>query len=203
MTAMTTQPGSQGALSDDQVRFTEEWESVSPASQWVIKTDMRGDEAPEEVQQGDRFYITTRDRMLTQHKVKDKRNDPFTNGAFRPQIVPEDVTVETNPNAMSDSDILSVFKSSDLAWSEWMRVIDSPATLQRMVHLADESPEAEVSHKRYQHMVERFKETHPKTSLRSSDEELNNFLYGKREGGAENISSRPRNRAGGGYTGGH
>lgn len=199
MTTMT-QPTTQGALNDDQSRFTEEWESVSPATQWVSKVNMRGDEEPFEVKQGDRFYITTRDRLLTAHKIRDKKNDPFRNGSFRPIVVPADVTVETNPNAMSDTDILSVFKSSEMAWNEWMRVIDSPATIKRMVELADEHPLAEVTHRRYKDLVDRFREVHPKNSVRSSDEELNKFLYNDRAGGVEAIG-KPKSRPGGGFTG--
>lgn len=198
MTAMTLPP--QGALTDEQTRFTEEWESVSPATQWVSRTNLRGEDEPFEVKQGDRFFITTRDRILTSHKVKEKRNNPFSNGSFRPIVVPEEVNVETNPNAMSDDEILSVFKSSDIAWTEWMKVIDSPATIQRMVFLADEHPQAQISHRRYKDLVDRFREVHPKASVRSSDEELNKFLYNERSGGIEAIG-KPKQRPGGGFTG--
>lgn len=188
-----------GAITEENAAFIEEWESVSPSSQWVIHIDMRGDEAPEEVTQGERFYITTKDRMLTQRKVRDKKNDPFVNGSFRPITVPEDVTVETNPNAMSDEHILSVFKASDLAWDEWMSIVDSPATVQRMLDLADSHQDAEISHKRYNQLMQRRTELHPKAQITTSDEVLKDFLN-ERGGGSETISMRPRNRRGGGFT---
>lgn len=191
-----------GAITDEDAAFVEEWESVCPATQFVLHEDPRGNEESLEVNNGDRFYITTKDRKINEHRMRNATMNPFTNGSFRPLVVPPDVTVTTNPNAVSDEHILGMFAGSDLAWEEWMRIIDSPATIKRMMDLADTSPDAKISHQRYRQLEDRLGELHPRANVRSTDDELNNFLYDERkgQGGVANLSMKPKNRPGGGFT---
>lgn len=147
-----------GSVSDKERGFIETWENVSVTTNYIIRENRRGDEQYFEIKGPQKFKLSTYDRMLTQDKIVETKNDPFTNGAFRPVVVPSDVTIESNPNAMSNEDIKSVFTCSDVAWDEYMDVIDSPATLQRMVDMADQG-EAELSHRRYKQlesMIERL-----------------------------------------------
>ena len=155
--------------------FVETWENIAPFQNAIIRLDVRGDEKHEVIQGANRqFMITTEERMLTQSKVVDKENDPFLNGSFRPVVVPEDITIETNPNALSDEEILEIFGASDFAWSEWMHTIDSPATLNRMIDLADQAETMTV--KRLREIQMRLREVKPPTRLTSNDPELQKFL---------------------------
>jgi hypothetical protein len=62
--------------------------------------------------------LTAEERLITQDRIVDDRLDPFKNGCFRPVVVPDSVSIDSNPNALSDVEIRSVFISSDLAWAE-------------------------------------------------------------------------------------
>lgn len=164
-----------GSITQADREFVETWENIASYQNAIIRLDMRGDEKYEVIQ-GDarRFMITTEERLLTQSKIVDAANDPFKNGSFRPVVVPEDVNVETNPNALSDEEILGIFSASDFAWDEWMKTIDSPATLQRMIALADDAEGASV--KRLRQVEARLREVKPQTRITSNDPHLSKFL---------------------------
>lgn len=140
-----------GSVSEKDKTFIETWENVGLGTNYVIRENRRGDEVYEQVAGKRKFKLSTWDRMLTEDKIADDRHNPFKNGSFRPILVPEDVTIETNPNAMSDDDVKRLFQASDLAWAEWMEQIDSPATLQRMLDMADNG-EADLAHRRYKQL---------------------------------------------------
>ena len=162
-----------GSVTDKEKGFIETWENVSPVTNYIIRENRRGDEQYHEVKGPQKFKLSTYDRMLTEDKILDDRNNPFKNGSFRPIVVPEDVSIESNPNAMSNEDITRLFKSSDVAWDEYMDVIDSPATLKRMIDMADNG-EGELSHKRYRQlesMYERYSRAgNPRKPGMSEDE---------------------------------
>jgi len=158
-------------ISQEDREFVETWENIAAYQNAIIRLDVRGEEKHEVIQGEKRqFMLTTEERMLTQSKVVDKANDPFSNGSFRPVVVPENVTIETNPNALSDEEILEIFAASDFAWTEWMHTIDSPATLNRMVDLADNAEGVTV--KRLRDVELRLREVRPQTRLTYKDELL-------------------------------
>ena len=128
-----------GSITEAERRFVESWENVSETQNYVIREDRRGDEVYVPISGPITFKITTYERILTQDKIRDVSLDPFKNGCFRPVLVPDSISVDTNPNALSDDDIRRIFIVSDVAWEEYMAVIDSPATLRRMLQLAEES----------------------------------------------------------------
>lgn len=160
-----------GSVSEKDKTFIETWENVSSATNYIVRENRRGDEEYLKVEGLRQFKLSTYDRMLTEDKIADHRHNPFKNGSFRPVIVPQDVTIETNPNAMSSEDIKRLFTSSDVAWDEYMEVIDSPGTLQRMLDMADDG-EADLTHRRYQQLAsmrERFT-SHGKPVLAQKDQ---------------------------------
>lgn len=128
-----------GSVTDKEKGFMETWENVGLAVNYIIRENRRGDEVYEQVLGQRNFKLSTYDRMLTEDKIVDQRLNPFKNGSFRPVIVPEDITIESNPNAMAEADIKRLFAASDTAWEAYMEVIDSPATLRRMLDLAEDS----------------------------------------------------------------
>lgn len=128
-----------GSISDEERTFVETWENLGDGVHYIIQENRRGDEVQTQITGTRRFRLTTYERILTEEKCLDPRNNPFSNGQFRPIVVPATVNIESNPNALATQEILRLFKASDVAWDEWMLVLDSPATLQRMVDLAEES----------------------------------------------------------------
>lgn len=158
----------QGAITTEQQEFLEEWENVSPSEIWVIKLSPRGDEQHEMAPAGRKFQVTTEERLIHQAKVADPKNDPYQNGTFRPITVPDEVNVETNPNALSVEDIKRIFQASDVAWNEYMEVIDSPATLHRMMQLAEDS---DISLSRFRDLEAKFRKANPRRRVTQKDRE--------------------------------
>jgi hypothetical protein len=117
-------------------------------------------------------------------RIKDPKNDPFLNGSFRPVVVPDSITIETNPNALSDEEITRILNSeSAIAWQENLKTIDAVATLRRMLELAEELED--VSLKRYRQLEERLVEVRGKVRITSDDPALQNFLSGRPNLGAD------------------
>lgn len=140
-----------GSVTDKERGFIETWENVSHQINYIVRENRRGDEDYVEIAGPKRFKLSTYDRMLTEDKILNPRLNPFKNGSFRPVVVPEDVTIENNPNALSADDIRNLFGASQVAWDEYMEVIDSPATIQRMLDMADRG-DGELTHRRYKQL---------------------------------------------------
>lgn len=181
-----------GAITADDKTFVEKWQNVAEYTNVVIRLDARGDEKPELITGEREFTLTTEERLITQGKIVDIKNDPFLNGSFRPLIVPESVTIESNPNALGEEEIAEIFASSDLAFGEWLANLDSPATLDRMLRQAEASDDLTV--KRLRMIRERHEELHPKKRLTTSDEELAKFIGHRAPQGSEQ-SGGGRSRA--------
>lgn len=169
MTTMTEPHFNTGSITEGERKFVETWESVTEAQNYVVREDRRGDEVYVPVQGFMQFKITTYERILTQDKIRDIRLDPFKNGQFRPVLVPESISIETNPNALSDEDIKRIFVASDIAWDEYMAVIDSPSTLRRMLDLAEAS---NLSLKRYRELESKESANSPKRVVQKDQEQF-------------------------------
>lgn len=156
------------AITDEDRKFVETWENIAPFTNAIIRVDPRGVERQELVVGRRNFMVTTEERMITQDRIVDQKLDPFRNGSFRPVLVPDSVDMKSNPNALSDEEIKSILVSSDIAFSEWLKVIDSPETLRRMIELAEES---DVSLKRYKEIGGRLAEAKPTRQITQKDRE--------------------------------
>lgn len=183
----------QGSITEEDRSFIETWESVSEQQNYIVRLDRRGDDAPELIQGPRQFRISTYERILTQDKIRDVKLDPFKNGCFRPLVVPPDVTVDSNPNAISDADIVRLFSASDVAWNEWMLVIDSPATLRRMLDQAEVST---VSLKRYREIEAREVELNPVRRITQKDQDQYEKLGGNPAAGGAEVVGRARRQGG-------
>lgn len=146
-----------GSITAEQVDFVETWENVAQSTNYVIKLDSRGEEKHEAVTGRRKFTLTTQERMITQEKILHAKHDPFLNGSFRPVVTPDDITIETNPNALSDEDIVNIFGASKMAWGEWLQTVDSEATLRRMMDLANEHEDS-IPLARYNQLTARLAE---------------------------------------------
>jgi hypothetical protein len=173
-----------GSVSEKDKSFIETWENVGVGVNYIIRENRRGDSEYAEVKGDRQFKLSTYDRMLTEDSIVDHRHNPFRNGSFRPIIVPEDVSIDSNPNAMSNDEIKSLFKASDTAWNEWMEQIDAPATLKRMIDMANNGEE-DLSVRRLR-QLESMYEQHSNVGRRVlgyKDEELNKL---NKSSGSEN-----------------
>jgi hypothetical protein len=180
----------QGSITEADAAFVETWENIASITNYVIRLDVRGDEKFEGISGKRTFMITTRERLITQDKVEDVKNDPFQNGSFRPVVVPDSVNIETNPNALSDDEIKSIFISSDIAWGEWMKTLDAPATLRRMIDMADE---ADISLKRFRELQKRHEELNPKRRITQKDrEQFESLAPNAAQGTGEPTGRKPR-----------
>lgn len=186
--------GVTGSVTEAEKRFVEEWESVSDAQNYVIREDRRGDEQFIHVSGHQKFKITTYERILTQDRIRDKQFDPFVNGQFRPIMVPESISVQTNPNALSDEDIKRIFVASDVAWDEYMSVIDSASTLRRMIELAEDT---DLSLKRFRELETREQAANPMKRVTQKDQEQFDKMgpVGSPTAGATPPGPRPMRRA--------
>lgn len=177
-------------ITEEDKKFVETWENVGPAVSGILRLDARGDIRHEMIQGKRTFMITTEERMFTQDRINVRELDPFMNGTFRPVIVPDSVTVESNPNALSEEEIKKILASSDVAWEEWLKTIDSVATVRRMIEIAEST---DLSLKRYRQLEQRLVEVRPLSRIESNDPELQKFLDpGKRDAG----ENRQRQRGG-------
>lgn len=161
----------QGAITEADQSWIEEWENVSVITNFVIRLDARGDERPEQIRGSRTFKLSTEERILTQDRILDKKNDPFLNGCFRPVTVPASVDVESNPNALSDADIQRILRASVVAWTEYLKVVDSPATLRRMLEQFDAMLEdgEDLSAQRLRQLQHRLQEVAPRARVIQKD----------------------------------
>lgn len=166
-----------GSITEEDRTFVETWENVSDATNYIVQEDRRGDEVFRQIgATTTTFRITTYERIITEERVVDPSNNPFKNGAFRPVKVPGHINIETNPNALSAADIRRLFEASEVAWEEYLRVIDSPATLKRMLELAEGSS---LSLRRYRELEQLLAErsqskrlTHPDPAVQAQIEAI-------------------------------
>lgn len=158
----------QGTITETDRNFVETWANIAPSGNAIIRLDSRGVEKQEFISTPRNFLITTEERKITQDRILDPKHDPFLNGCFRPVLVPDSVDFKTNPNALSDDDIRSIFVSSELAFQEWLNTLDSPETLRRMVDMAG-AEDVDISLKRYKAIGARLAEVKPPTRVTQKD----------------------------------
>lgn len=161
----------QGAIAEADKTWIEEWENVSAITNYIVRLDARGDERHEAISGSKTFKISTEERVITQDKIVNEKLDPFLNGCFRPVVVPDSVDIETNPNALSDVDIDRILRASEIAWSEYMKVVDSASTLRRMLDRFDILLEdgEDLSAKRLRTLEARMQEVAPRSRVIQKD----------------------------------
>lgn len=185
-----------GSITDEDRKFVETWEHISPSNWGIIRLDPRGDDRHEVISGRRTFKITTEERIITQDRIQDEHLDPFLNGSFRPVVVPDSITVKTNPNALSDEEIERILGSSDIAWDENLKIIDSVATVRRMLEVAEDFEGMSV--KRFRELERRLVEVRGEARIEVKDEELKSFLSDQPSGSRKTATgaANPRRRGG-------
>lgn len=166
-----------GTITAEDREFVETWEHISAQRWGITRIGPAGDYRNEVIVGRRNFMLTSAERIITQDQIKSEDNDPFLNGSFRPVIVPDSVTIQSNPNALSDDEILAILNmESEVAWRENLEVIDSVATLRRMIDIADQS---NITVKRYRELEKHLEATRGVVRLEYNDPALRNFLDGR------------------------
>jgi hypothetical protein len=163
-----------GSITNEDREFVEVWEHISAQRWGIIRFDARGEEKAEVITGSSHFRITTEERLVTEDRIKRSDDDPFKNGAFRPVVVPDSITIETNPNALSDAEIREILVASDIAFQENLETIDSVATFRRMLEIAETVDD--LTMKRYKTLEQRLELLRGRPQLEVKDETLKNFL---------------------------
>jgi hypothetical protein len=182
-----------GSITDQDQTFVETWENIATRQNAVIRIDARGEERQELIGGRRNFMLTTEERLITENKILDPKNDPFKNGDFRPVVVPDSVTIESNPNALSDEEIVQMFSVGDAAWPQLLGTIDSLATLRRMLDLAEEQDT--LTMKRFRDIEHRLLDVRggERPQLTTNDPDLRNFLSDKPRGSRADASDGRQN----------
>lgn len=184
-----------GSITEEEKTFIETWENVGEGTYYVVQENRRGDTVHTPITGRRTFRISTYERMLTEEKCLDPRNNPFKNGQFRPIVTPDGISIETNPNALSDEDITRLFRASEVAWEEYMAVIDSPATLTRMMELAEQDESMPL--KRYRFLESRREKfTQVGKRLTAKDPEIQKQIDAIPSGDVGMTASTRRNPSG-------
>ena len=167
-----------GAISDIDREFVETWQNVSEGTYYVIEFDARNDPTQVPVAGGREFKLTTEERIVTEDKCLEAKNNPFRNGAFRPLTVPDDYQPERNPNALANEQIEKMFTASELAFTEFLSGIDSPATLRRAIALGEDHDA--LTMKRMNLIKDRFREVNgtPRHAIQRDEKEYRTIPAG-------------------------
>lgn len=183
-----------GSITKEDQDFVETWEHISPQQWGIIRLDARGEDRHVIISGRQRFKLTTEERIITQDRIKTDENDPFLNGCFRPVLVPDSITIQTNPNALSDEEITRILVSSDIAWGENLAIITSVATVRRMLEVAEDLDDMKV--KRLRQLERHLGEIRGVVRIETKDDELKRFLGDKPSGSRQTSTGDANPRRG-------
>ncbi len=116
------------------------WEMQTGGTVWVNTTldAAKGTTKSTSVKgKGSLLYISAEDRKVAMERVRDKKNDPFTNGMLLRKDADQNQDPETkSPSAASDDDLRAMFKIKTIA--RFTTAVDdlSEVSLRRLVALA-------------------------------------------------------------------
>jgi hypothetical protein len=118
----------------------EAWLNTSPSLVYLIKIGEYGKRETELVYGGRTFNLTPQERRINQTQCFDAKNDPFTNGTFKPLVLLEDEpdtgTLRANPNVLDDADISELFTLTGEAFGQRLVAITNPTAVDRLIEAA-------------------------------------------------------------------
>ena len=128
----------------------EVWLNPNAGYRYVQQQNFKGEMSAIEIGPGQKFSISTFDRMINQERTMQKENDMFTNGTFsRVKLVEsaEDYAeLADNPNIMSDSDLKSIFALGAAPFKKRLGEIENIRVIERLQVLSgDESLKVTVA----------------------------------------------------------
>jgi hypothetical protein len=118
----------------------ETWSNTSPSLVHLIKIGEYGKRETELVYGGRLFSLTPQERRLNQSSCFDAKNDPFTNGTFKPIALVEDEPdterLRSNPNVLDDDGVTEIFALTGEAFSQRLIAITNPTAVNRLIEAA-------------------------------------------------------------------
>jgi hypothetical protein len=148
-------------MADETTESLEEWRSMVKGTFGVTRFGEKGERSNDRVPAGATFFITATERQRNQTQVRDKRDDPFTNGAF--VRVDGDGTVK-DPTAKGreDDDLLKLLESRQDHFAAQVKKIDEKMTMHRLYRLAREHG---IGDRKIEVLSKRLKELDPNAAL--------------------------------------
>jgi hypothetical protein len=118
----------------------ESWLNTSPSLVYLIKIGEYGKRETDLVYGGRIFSLTPQERRLNQSSCFDAKDDPFTNGTFKPLSLVEDEPdterLRTNPNVLDDDDVAELLKLTGEAFSQRLIAITNVTAVDRIIETA-------------------------------------------------------------------
>jgi hypothetical protein len=118
----------------------ESWLNTSPSLVHLIKIGEYGKRETELVYGGRVFNLTPQERRINQTQCYDAKNDPFTNGVFKPLSLlddePDTKTLRNNPNVLDDDGIAELFTLTGEAFSQRLISITNSTAVDRLIETA-------------------------------------------------------------------
>lgn len=118
----------------------ETWLNTSPSLVYLTKIGEYGKRETELVYGGRAFGLTPQERRLNQNQCFDSKNDPFTNGTFKPLALLEDEhdtqALRNNPNVLDDDGVAELLKLTGEAFSHRLIAITNPTAVDRLIEIA-------------------------------------------------------------------
>lgn len=118
----------------------ESWLNTSPSLVYLTKIGEYGKRETDLVYGGRVFSLTPQERRLNQTQCFEPKNDPFTNGTFKPLALiddePDTESLRDNPNVLDDAAIAALFKLTGEAFSQRLIAITNPIAVDRLIETA-------------------------------------------------------------------
>lgn len=128
----------------------------------IRKVDRNGNLEPVMVNRGRRIQLTEEERRLNQLRAASEEMDPFANGTLSPvRLVEGSEAAEailSNPNHVTEDDMRELLSGHHKTFEKRLNEFVSPYILRRMIDMAENDDEVEVSTKRMQAIKDRLKE---------------------------------------------
>jgi hypothetical protein len=142
----------------------EVWRNSIAGSVGVKKTDRRGELVTETVRGGEKFQISTDDRLLNSEWAANDDLDVFKNGMLTPVRIldgTEDAKeIASNPNLITESDMAALFSAHWKTFEAKLGLITNLTTLQRLLSVA-EAEDTDATVRQVQSIKSRIDELNP------------------------------------------
>jgi len=143
----------------------ETWQNVSAGMIYVWETDKRGNMKDKIVYGGQKFQISTEDRIFNQDRATSSTVDLFHNGRCVPVRILEGTEgyeeIASNPNMISTSEMTTLLKGKVATVKAKLKDITNEVTLKRLLDVANESDVSISTLKAIQDRISQVREIAP------------------------------------------
>lgn len=120
----------------------ETWKNNGNGNIWVWKTDRFGNMKDELVKSGQKFTITTDERLHNSERASSPDLDIFRNGSLAPVKLIEgsedEAELASNPNLIAESEMAGLFKLKAKGFDERLGSITNETVLRRLKAIAED-----------------------------------------------------------------